>query len=421
MPIDDEVEEYTCASCDYTTTNEDDLCFVDDSLLCEDCRSWCDNCEEYMSNDSSHYVEGVGDYCESCWENNTCYCERCSNTYPDSISQYHIEDRGEYWCEGCYESEGSYCEDCDQYFSRECEGCGEGGRGGRVINQYSYKPNPTFFGDDKHNLYFGLELEMEIRSGNLRESAQYIQSKVGDSIYLKDDSSIGRGGYAGFELVSHPLSFGHWTSQMSNLWQGLEYLRDNEQARSWDAESCGIHIHASRAGFKSGAHTHRWLTLIYKNAPEMMKFAGRKSDYAKFSDVWKYDEAIIPEFDNSYYTETPSRAISLMWNQRSVDTFLGLPFNIASYGLLLTLLGKLTNMVPEDLIGNLGDTHLYLNHLDQARQQIERKAFELPNLKLKFDFEYRDGYLVAWDKIKFEDIELSNYNSHPAIKAPLSN
>jgi hypothetical protein len=297
MPIDDEVEEYTCASCDYTTTNEDDLCFVEDSLLCEDCRSWCDNCEEYMSNDSSHYVEGVGDYCESCWENNTCYCERCSNTYPDSVSQYHIEDRGEYWCEGCYEHEGSYCEDCDQYFSRECEGCGEGSSGrSNLIHQYSYKPSPHFFGDDKHNLYFGLELEMEIRSGNLRESAQYIQSKVGDSIYLKDDSSIGRGGYAGFELVSHPLSFGHWTSQMSNLWEGLEYLRDNEQARSWDADNCGIHIHTSRAGFKSGAHTHRWLTLIYKNAPEMMKFAGRKSDYAKFNDVWQYDEYDRPYF-----------------------------------------------------------------------------------------------------------------------------
>jgi hypothetical protein len=137
---------------------------------------------------------------------------------------------------------------------------------------------------------------MEIRSGNLRESAQYIQSKVGDSIYLKDDSSIARGGYTGFELVSHPLSFGHWISQMSNLWEGLEYLRDNEQARSWDAESCGIHIHTSRAGFKSGAHTHRWLTLIYKNAPEMMKFAGRKSDYAKFNDVWQYDEYDRPYF-----------------------------------------------------------------------------------------------------------------------------
>jgi thymidylate synthase len=135
----------------------------------------------------------------------------------------------------------------------------------------------------------------------------------------------------------------------------------------------------------------------------------------------EYDESIIPDFDNEYYEKTPERAISLMWNQRSVDTFLGLPFNIASYGLLLTLLGKLTNMVPEDLIGNLGDTHLYLNHIEQAREQIERNPLELPNVKLNFDFEYLDGYIVDWGKIKVDDIQLSNYNSHPAIKAPLSN
>ena len=135
----------------------------------------------------------------------------------------------------------------------------------------------------------------------------------------------------------------------------------------------------------------------------------------------EYDESIIPDFENKYYEKTPERAISLMWNQRSVDTFLGLPFNIASYGLLLTLLGKLTNMVPEDLIGNLGDTHLYLNHIEQAREQIERKSLELPNVKLNFDFEYLDGYIVDWGKIKVDDIQLTNYNSHPAIKAPLSN
>lgn len=79
------------------------------------------------------------------------------------------------------------------------------------------------------------------------------------------------------------------------------------------------------------------------------------------SKVDSYDEAGIP-----------TRALSLMWNQRSVDTFLGLPFNIASYGLLLTILAELTNMVPDQLIGNLGDTHLYLNHLDQAKEQIGR-------------------------------------------------
>ena len=66
----------------------------------------------------------------------------------------------------------------------------------------------------------------------------------------------------------------------------------------------------------------------------------------------------------------PTRAISLMWNQRSVDTFLGLPFNIASYGLLLEIIAKAVNMVPDELIGNLGDTHLYLNHIEQAKEQI---------------------------------------------------
>ncbi len=69
----------------------------------------------------------------------------------------------------------------------------------------------------------------------------------------------------------------------------------------------------------------------------------------------------------------PRRAISLMWNQRSVDTFLGLPFNIASYALLLEIIAKTVNMVPDELIGNLGDTHLYLNHIDQAKEQIGKE------------------------------------------------
>jgi thymidylate synthase len=135
----------------------------------------------------------------------------------------------------------------------------------------------------------------------------------------------------------------------------------------------------------------------------------------------EYNEAEMPDFDNPYYTETPKRGISLMWNQRSVDTFLGLPFNIASYGLLLTLLAKEVNMIPDELICNLGDTHLYLNHIEQAKEQISRDYFELPQVELNFDFKYMDGYKILWDKIKVNDINLINYQSHPAIKAPLSN
>ena len=108
----------------------------------------------------------------------------------------------------------------------------------------------------------------------------------------------------------------------------------------------------------------------------------------------------------------PERTISLSWNQRSVDTFLGLPFNIASYGMLLSLIADEVNMIPGGLIGNLGDTHLYLNHLEQAQEQVSREPFEhLPKLKLN-NVELLDGEF---------DYEILHYHSHPTIKAPLSN
>jgi thymidylate synthase len=116
-------------------------------------------------------------------------------------------------------------------------------------------------------------------------------------------------------------------------------------------------------------------------------------------------------FDNH---NIPKRAISLMWNQRSVDTFLGLPFNISSYGLLLEIIAKEVNMIPEELIGNLGDTHLYSNHIEQAKEQISRDTFYLPKIKIKDGISLFDGY-------QLNDFDLIDYESHPSIKAPLSN
>ena len=125
----------------------------------------------------------------------------------------------------------------------------------------------------------------------------------------------------------------------------------------------------------------------------------------------EYNESNIPNFDDAYYTRTPKRSISLMWNQRSVDTFLGLPFNIASYGMLLTLLAEEVGMVPGELIGNLGDTHLYSNHVEQAREQMERKPFELPTIEIHMS-----------DILNGEfDYEIKGYEFHPSIKASLSN
>tara|TARA_R100001591_G_scaffold16090_1_gene22509 strand:- start:2484 stop:3194 length:711 start_codon:yes stop_codon:yes gene_type:complete len=107
----------------------------------------------------------------------------------------------------------------------------------------------------------------------------------------------------------------------------------------------------------------------------------------------------------------PKRMLSLMWNQRSVDTFLGLPFNIASYGLLLKLISQEVNMVPGELIGNLGDVHLYNNHLEQAKEQLTREPMDLPNVKV--------GNLDLL--LGYAEVSLEDYNSHSPIKAPLSN
>jgi len=116
------------------------------------------------------------------------------------------------------------------------------------------------------------------------------------------------------------------------------------------------------------------------------------------------------------------RAISLMWNQRSVDTFLGLPFNIASYALLLEIIAKEVNMVPEELIGNLGDVHLYNNHIEQAKEQFTREPFKLPKLSINDEFwNPKIGIIEQIQHIKPDDFQLIDYQSHPAIKAPLSN
>lgn len=180
----------------------------------------------------------------------------------------------------------------------------------------------------------------------------------------------------------------------------------------------------------------------------------------KNTDVEMENVAITEE---AFAPTTPQRAISLMWNQRSVDTFLGLPFNIASYGLLLEIIAKEVNMVPDQLIGNLGDTHLYLNHLEQAKEQIgkpysldarremvtqemfneiytggdpstlshseidqwgvprinERTPYALPKLKIASEVKWKEGDCLPTYSVN--DFTIKNYVAHPTIKAPLSN
>ena len=128
-------------------------------------------------------------------------------------------------------------------------------------------------------------------------------------------------------------------------------------------------------------------------------------------NVSELHEMTLPPCHYGFQCYVADGKLSLMWNQRSVDTFLGLPFNIASYGLLLLLLCEETGYKPGELIGNLGDVHLYSNHIKQAKEQITRDPFELPTIKLS-NVDILNGEF---------DYEISNYECHSSIKAPLSN
>jgi thymidylate synthase len=114
--------------------------------------------------------------------------------------------------------------------------------------------------------------------------------------------------------------------------------------------------------------------------------------------------------------------LSLMWNQRSVDTPLGLPFNIASYALLLEMLARETNMIADELVGNLGDCHIYLDQQDGVREQLTRSPMALGQLVVNDEF--WNPNVSLFDQIEHiqpTDFHVENYESHPAIKFPLSN
>jgi thymidylate synthase len=221
-------------------------------------------------------------------------------------------------------------------------------------------------------------------------------------------------------------------------WQGWMDMNGNEKGSLWYDQILQL-VHS----LKTNPDSRRLMVSAW-NVAELDQMVLPPCHYGfqvytrELSEDERYDlcaaqkskMTAISEEDYIKYN-IPTRAISLMWNQRSVDTFLGLPFNIASYALLLEILAKEVNMMPEDLIGNLGDVHLYKNHIEQAKEQISREPYSLPTIQIT----ERNWY--QHEKVKeqlgpktFRDIilsyrpdcfELIGYESHPKIKAPLSN
>ena len=175
-----------------------------------------------------------------------------------------------------------------------------------------------------------------------------------------------------------------------------------KQWRDWQSQKFNV---AKGEGYLLQIDQIHKLIVDIKNNPDSRRLM------VSAWNVGEVEEVVLPPCHYGFQCYVQDGKLSLMWNQRSCDTFLGIPFNIASYATLLLLLCKETGLEAGELIGNLGDVHLYKNHVQQAKEQIVREPFPLPTIELS-NVDILNG---EWG------YEIKGYEYHPTIKAPISN
>jgi len=279
--------EIQCTICGTDVVEGDELTTGSDEIVCQDCMRMCDRCETVGTiDDDWNTVDNYVMWCIDCTDSHANYCDGCQEFTTDSITM--PEDRHGAYCENCIQ-DAYYCDDCDAYYF---DGCDTGHDDDyedntRIIHDYSYRPDAIFHSTDRNEkLYFGIEIEVEAPR-NRQESSTYAQRlEPLELAYLKNDGSLS----CGFEIVTHPMSHDFYMNEADELWETLEKLRTEYRVKSWDATTCGLHIHISRTGFGSGAHMHRFLNLVYSNQPFYEALAGRSSErWAKFDDIIKHE------------------------------------------------------------------------------------------------------------------------------------
>ena len=284
--VDEEENKQECIACSTDLTDTDIIHTESGDTVCEDCSVICMRCETVGSvNDSSSEVDGDR-WCEPCTSSYAYWCDNC-DSYSHEYT-FSAEDSNDNFCEACYEREVSYCEDCDASYVNGCSYDHDGDNDGKTIHDYSYRPDPIFRSskDEQTRLYFGIEIETEVRGGDYsdrRIAAEYAQSQLEsyDLAYLKSDGSL----ECGFEIVTHPLSHSYFMKDGDRLWDTINKLKDTYSMMAWGTKTCGLHIHISRLGFSGGSHQHRFLQLVYNNKDFYEVLAGRSSTHwAKFND-----------------------------------------------------------------------------------------------------------------------------------------
>lgn len=249
---------------------------------------------------SFQQIEG-NNYCGSCadtfyaengGEENFNSCEACEDITSDTS-----EWSGSTYCQNCIDNNVYTCNDCGiEYWDGSGHNCPEDDddcEDESSIHSYSYRPTPYFFGKGQYHL--GFELEVEARNTSRYEGAGMVQDILGSHAYMKDDGSLNDG----FEVVTHPHTLSNYQTDFN--WDFISTLK-REGFRSWNTETCGLHVHVSRTAFGTGespwgradrdalilkrqAHELRFMKLIYDNQRQVERISGRSNNhYATFQD-----------------------------------------------------------------------------------------------------------------------------------------
>lgn len=257
-----------------------ELTQIDGDLRCSDC--------------ASHYYEEEGG------EHNFATCPSCEDIFHNDNGSWFNDSL---YCRDCHDNNVYNCQDCGaDYWEGDGHDCSEDEEEeSNSIHSYSYRPSPYFFGKGQYHL--GFELEVEARSESRYAGAEMTQKELGSHAYMKDDGSLNDG----FEVVTHPHTLEQYQTNFN--WEFIPKLK-RQGFRSWNTDTCGLHVHVSRTAFGDGvnpwnridrdqlilrkqAHELRFMKLVYDNQRQVERIAGRSNNhFATFQDKGKLVEKV---------------------------------------------------------------------------------------------------------------------------------
>ncbi len=204
-----------------------------------------------------------------------------------------------------------------------------------------------------------------------------------------------------------------WTTKLQEFVQTIK--DDNEFAKAWGELGPIYGKQWTRWGTKDGGEINQIQEVVdlIKSSPGSTRMIVNGWNVGEIYDLIKSKDHAPPPCHTMFQFNVLNGKLNCQLYQRSADVFLGVPFNIASYSLLTMMMAQVTGLQPGEFVHTFGDVHLYLNHLEQAKEQLYREPFPLPTMKINPEVKDIFGF-------KYEDFELQNYECHPWIKAPIA-